>query len=348
MSYPAAVALVPEFPDFDSSLVVRQLLSNNGIQKFLDTPDVTEVAINRPGEIWTERRKVWERHSMPSLNYQACLDIASQLAISVAENDSEISNLIVPVTLPAGQRGQIVMPPVSERGCISMTFRVPSEERYSIHDYEASGRFANYSLVSARTELREFEKEMLMCMKHRNMVRFFQLAVEHKLNILMGGATGSGKTTFAKAIADLYPSTRRYITIEDVNEMTMPYHPNRVHLFFGKHMSAIKVVESCMRMKGDHIFMSELKGDETWSYMGLLNTGHDGSLTTAHFANCRSAWSRLTTLVKQSPVGMTLDHNFIYNTIQATIDVVCFWEGSFLKEVYFDPERKLSILNGDI
>ncbi|MBI6621571.1 P-type DNA transfer ATPase VirB11 [Pseudomonas corrugata] len=334
--------------EYDSSKPIRSLLNNSGIQELLDTEGVTEVAVNRPGEIWTEKNKIWMRHDKPNLTFQSCFELASLLATSVASNDNEIKNLICPVQLPDGQRGQIVMPPVSERNCISMTFRKPSHERFTIEDYESSGRFANYSLVSARTELRDFEKQMLQCMKNGDMVTFFKLAVLHKLNIIFGGATGSGKTTAIKMIADLYPASRRYITIEDVNEMTMPHHPNRVHLFFGKHMPAISVVESCMRMKGDHIFMSELKGDETWSYMGLLNTGHDGSLTTGHFSNCSSAWSRLTTLVKQSPVGMTLDHSYIYKTIQSTIDVVCMWEGSYLKEVYFDPEHKLRILNGDV
>lgn len=331
----------------DMSKPIRSLLRNTGIQVFLDTPGVTEVAINRPGEIWTEKEAIWQRHEMPNLNYHACNEVAETLATAISDNDDELKNIICPVILPDGQRGQIVMPPVAERGCISLTIRQPSAKRFSLEDYEATGRLSNYSLVSARMDLREFEKEMLVCMRNNNMMRFMQLAVKHKLNILFGGATGSGKTTFTKAVADLYPRDRRYITIEDVHELTMPYHPNKVHLFFGKHMSATKVVESCMRMKGDHIFMSELKGDETWSYMGLLNTGHDGSLTTSHFSNCRTAWSRLTTLVKQSPVGMTLDHDFIYRTIQSTIDVICFWEGSFLKEVYFDPERKLALLNGE-
>lgn len=333
--------------NMDLSKPIRALLRNTGIQGYLDTEGVTEVAINRPGEIWTEKGSIWQKHDAPSLNYHSCLEVASTLATGISDDDNELKNIICPVILPDGQRGQIVMPPVSERGCISMTIRQPSATRYSLADYQRTGRLSGYSLVSARTELREFEKEMLMCMRSNNMERFMQLAVKHKLNVLFGGATGSGKTTFTKAVADLYPPERRYITIEDVHELTMPNHPNKVHLFFGKHMSATKVVESCMRMKGDHIFMSELKGDETWSYMSLLNTGHDGSLTTSHFSNCRTAFSRLTTLVKQSPVGMTLDHNFIYRTIQSTIDVICFWEGSYLKEVYFDPEYKLALLNGE-
>ncbi|MCY1455455.1 P-type DNA transfer ATPase VirB11 [compost metagenome] len=112
-------------------------------------------------------------------------------------------------------------------------------------------------------------------------------------------------------------------------------------------MKAKELVQSCMRMKADHIFMSELKGDETWSYFSLLNTGHNGSLTTAHFSNCTAAPARLAEIVKQSDVGLTLDYDFIYRTVQTSIDATMFWEGSYLKEVRFEPEEKLRLLNGE-
>lgn len=335
--------------EFDTSKPTRSLLKQSGVQALLDAPGTTEVAINRPGELWCESGGIWQRHPNSNLTFELCVQLAKTLAVTVANNSSQLSNTspICPVLLPDGERGQIVIPPATEKGCVSLTVRKPSTTRFSLDDYHNSGRLTGYKMVAARTDLLDFQKDMLMCMKTGDMRRFFQIAVEQKLNLIFGGRTGSGKTTFSKAIVDLYPANRRYITIEDVSELTMPNHPNRVHLFYGPHLSAIKVVESCMRMKADHIFMSELKGDETWSYIGLLNTGHDGSLTTGHFNNCSSAYARLSTMVKQSPVGMTLDYNFIYKTIQSSLDVVCMWEGSYLKEVLFDPEQKLRILNGE-
>ena len=348
MNAPAHGLRRPAAPEFDSSKPIRSLLQRTGIQDLLNIQGVTEVAITRPGELWYEKEGVWNYVEAKHLDYMLCQQLANSLAVQVANNSAQLQGSpICPVQLPDGERGQIVVPPATERGCISFTIRKPSTARYSMDDYHASGRLTGYKVVEKQTDLADFQKEMLMCVKSGDMRRFFRLAVDNKLNLLFGGATGSGKTTFSKAVVDLYPANRRYITIEDIHELQMPNHPNRVHLFFGPHITAKKLVESCMRMKGDHIFMSELKGDETWSYLSLLNTGHNGSLTTAHFNDCASAASRLSQMVKQSDVGLTLDYDFIYRTVQTSIDVVCFWQGSYLKEVLFDPEHKLQLLNGE-
>ncbi|HBP4970060.1 TPA: P-type DNA transfer ATPase VirB11 [Pseudomonas aeruginosa] len=335
-------------PVFDNSKPIRALLKRAGIQDLLDMEGVTEVAINRPGELWYEKQGTWVHVPASHLDFTLCRQLAQSLAVQVANDSSQLqSSPICPVLLPDGERGQIVVPPATERECISFTIRKPSTSRYSMDDYHESGRLSGYKVVEKRGDIEDFQKEMVMCLKKDDLRRFFKIAVDNKQNLLFGGATGSGKTTFSKAVVDLYPANRRYITIEDIHELQMPNHPNRVHLFFGPHITAKKLVESCMRMKGDHIFMSELKGDETWSYLSLLNTGHNGSLTTAHFNDCASAPARLSQMVKQSDVGMTLDYDFIYKTVQTSIDVVCFWKGSYLKEIRYEPEEKLRLLNGE-
>jgi len=335
-------------PGYDVTKPIRALLEQTGVTGLLRLDGVTEVAINRPGEIWFEQLGAWKVKPSPLLDFKICNQLANSLAVQVSNDSGQLQkNPICPVQLPDGERGQIVMPPATEKGCISFTIRKPSTSRFTLDDYHNTGRLSGYKVSQKKTDIDDFQKEMVMCVKNGDMRRFFQLAVQHKLNLLFGGATGSGKTTFSKAIVDLYPSNRRYITLEDVHELQMPNHPNRVHLFFGPHVTPKQLVESCMRMKGDHIFMSELKGDEAWSYFSLLNTGHNGSLTTGHFNNCGSAASRLTEIVKQSAVGLTLDYQFIYRTVLTSIDVVCMWEGSYLKEVWFEPEQKLRLINGE-
>lgn len=335
-------------PVFDGSKPIRALMRETGITELLELDGVTEVAINRPGELWFEQLGEWKQKLKPDLTFGLCEKLANSLAVQVAGDSLQLKKSpICPVALPDGERGQIVMPPATERGCASITIRKPSTNRFSLDDYHNTGRLSTYKVRERKRDLEDHEKEMVMCVRRGDMRQFFRLAVQHKLNLLFGGATGSGKTTFSKAIVDLYPPNRRYITIEDIHELFMPNHPNRVHLFYGPHITSKKLVESCMRMKGDHIFMSELKGDETWSYFSLLNTGHKGSLTTGHFNDCHSAASRLTEIVKQSDVGLTLDYQFIYRTVQTSIDAVFMWEGSYLTEVLYAPEEKLRLLNGE-
>lgn len=332
---------------YDATLPARALLSKLGVTELLALDGVSEVAINRPGEIWFEQQGVWNRKESHNITLDACMKLASVMSTQVAQNSDQLKDSpICPVQLPDGERGQIVIPPATEKGCVSMTIRKPSTSRFTLDSYKDSGRLSGYEIYEKQTDIQDFEKEMVMLLKKDDLKRFFELAVQHKLNLICGGATGSGKTTFLKAMADVYPANRRYCTIEDVHELSLPNHPNRVHLFYGTHISSKKLVESCMRMKFDHIFMSELKGDETWSYFSLLNTGHNGSLTTAHFNDCNSAYSRLTELVKQTDVGATLDYEFIYQTAQKTLDIVTFWEGSFLKGIKYEPEKKLEIVNG--
>lgn len=338
---------------YDAFAPARALLAELGVTDLLALDGVSEVAINRPNEIWYEQHSKWHVAENKKITFENCLMLANALAVQVAGKSNQLRDMpICPVQLPDGERGQIVIPPATERGCVSLTIRKPSTSRFTLDSYSESGRLSGFEVYQQQNDLQPFEKEMVMLLKkgesgdNASLQKFLRMAVMHKLNIICGGATGSGKTTFLKAMADIYPTDRRYCTIEDVHELNMPLHPNRVHLFYGSHIESKKLVESCMRMKFDHIFMSELKGDETWSYFSLLNTGHNGSLTTAHFNDCNSAYSRLTELVKQTDIGATLDYNFIYQTAQKTLDIVMFWEGSYLKGIKYEPEKKLEIING--
>ncbi|EZC44471.1 ATPase, T2SS/T4P/T4SS family, partial [Escherichia coli] len=166
------------------------------------------------------------------------------------------------------------------------------------------------------------------------------------LNFLIVGGTGSGKTTVGKAIADLFPPERRYATIEDVHEMTLPNHPNHIHLFYKKGIvDAKSIIEACMRLKPDHIFLAELRGDEAWSYLEALNTGHEGSISTIHANNTYASFSRLASIVKQSSVGMTVDMDLIMRTIKTSIDVILFFNHTYMTELYYDPEEKNRLLS---
>jgi type IV secretion system protein VirB11 len=226
-----------------------------------------------------------------------------------------------------------------------MTIRKPSSSRFTLANYAESGRLKP-TLTGASDDIQPWEKELLELAQKGDFERFFELAVVHRLNVVTVGGTGSGKTTFSKCLIDLYPPTRRLFTVEDAHELTTPKHPNSVHLFFSPLVSAKAVLASCMRMKPDHIFVTELRGDESWDYLMALKSGHEGSVTSIHANTCLGALYKIGSYIKQSEVGQTLAFDYIMQEVMTTIDVVVFFEKTYLKELYYDPVNKLKLLRG--
>lgn len=362
----------------DRTASLRGLLKETGIQPFLDDKDNTEIAINRPFEIWTESNKGWQRHELPNLDYSILLKIANTFAIL---NKLEINakNPICSGVLPDEQRGQVVIPTACERGTVSITIRQPSQERFTLGDYGKTGRLnrwldkstfttANIILPSHLKDkleaeskeieylnkwldipddvhLQLFELQMLKAKAERDLESFIQLGVKHYQNFCLVGATGSGKTTFTKAVCDIVPVDTRIVTIEDTPELDLPLHLNRVHLFY-KEVTPKQLLASCMRMKPDRIFLTELRGDEAYDYLNALNTGHGGSVTTVHANDCQSAYYRIGTLIKQSEIGSKIDFDQIMRDTYTTIDVMMFLERTYVTEVSYDPVRKYRLMQG--
>lgn len=332
----------------DNSLLVRSLLEQTGIQSVLDLEGITEVAINQPGRIWYDRGNDWEYLDEPRCDQRQCIMLANALVVYSSSGVAlDFSHPIASVILPDGERGQIIIAPATEDGCVSFTFRKPSLTRFELKDYVTSERFAQCERAKNNgVTLNTVQKRLLTLRDEGDFGEFFRVAIENRLTILLVGGTGSGKTTVMKALVDLYPTDRRMITIEDVHELNLPKHPNHLHLFYKDGgVTPKRIIESCMRMKPDNVFLAELRGDEAWNYLEMLNTGHAGSITTIHANDCYSAFSRLAALVKQSDVGQTLDYDFIMKTVKTSIDIVCFFSHTYMTELYFNPEEKNKILS---
>ncbi|MGL4666601.1 MAG: P-type DNA transfer ATPase VirB11 [Saezia sp.] len=333
---------------FDDSTTVRDQLVLSGLQPILDLKGLTEVAINHPFQVWFDRGNGWETQPLPNLSFALCMQLAKSLAVFAGLTiPLDASNPIASVILPDGERGQVAVPPATEAGIVSMTFRKPSTARFSLEDYANSGRFDNYTAMqTGKVELTDSQAELLRLKATGDMVNFFKVAVQTNKNILLVGGTGSGKTTVMKAMVDQYQPQKRIFTIEDVHELDLPHHPNHLHLFYKKGgLSPREIIEASMRMKPDHVLLAELRGDEAWTYLEMLNTGHEGSITTIHANDCRSTPARLAGLVKQSEVGQGLEYNHILRTINTSIDIIAFYKHTHLTELYFEPALKNRLMS---
>jgi type IV secretion system protein VirB11 len=330
--------------------VVQHLLKP--LSDFLDRADITELAINRACELWTKTTNGWEAHKVQELT----TDYLKSLANAIIVYNGLQPKSRVSVMLPGGQRAEIISPPAVIDGTYAFTIRKHSAIVKTLEELDAEGAFDAFSDVSFNkpseeedgelttkqdfTRLDAFEVELLKLKRDSAIRHFLEKAVEYKRNIVIAGKTGSGKTTFARSLIEKVPTTERIVTIEDVHELFLENHPNRIHMLYGYgagRITADECLAACMRLSPDRIFLAELRGNEAWEYLNSLNTGHPGSITTTHANNALQTFERIATLIKKSEVGRQLDIEMIKLVLHTTIDVVLFFKERTLVEIFYDP-----------
>jgi type IV secretion system protein VirB11 len=306
-----------------------------------------ELCINRPGEAFLETSAGWQRETLPYADFDWCSRLAKLVANSTQQRVDATSPLLS-AWLPSGERIQVVMPPATTPGCIAISIRRPAEVMWSIEELAARGIFAQAQ--RAKRGLDDIERDLLQLLSVGNYLTFMRLAVSSRKNILVSGPTGSGKTTWTKALILEIPSDERLITIEDAQELRLDSHPNHVRLFYSKDDQGVarvtpkQLLESCLRMKPDRILLAELRGAEAFDYLRNVNSGHPGSITSIHAASAELAFEQLLLLIKQNAGARDLSRADIKSLLHVLIDVVIqFGVAShqrFIKEIWFDPVRK--------
>ena len=341
LSEPAALRPVPAAATSALELTLRALAP------LLRDPEVTEVCINSPGEAFLETRRGWERRPLPFADFQWCLRLAKLVANRTRQRIDETSPLLS-ASLPGGERIQVVMPPATSAGTVAITIRRPASEVWSIETLRERGIF-NHTRRSSEA-LEEGERELVRLLAERDYEAFMRLAVRSRRNILVSGPTGSGKTTWTKALIREIPGEERLITIEDARELVLDRHPNHVRLFYSKDDQGLarvtpkQLLESCLRMKPDRILLAELRSEEAFDYLRNVNSGHPGSITSIHAASAELAFEQLVLLVKQSRGGSSLSRRDIKQLLYLLIDIVIQFgverHERFIKEIWYQPERR--------
>jgi type IV secretion system protein VirB11 len=157
---------------------------------------------------------------------------------------------------------------------------------------------------------------------------FLRRAVRTRLNILVSGATGSGKTTLTRALIAEIDPRERLIAIEDAAELTLSNHANSVRLFYSKdgqgasRVTPKQLLAASLRLRPDRILLAELRGEEAYDYLRNVNSGHPGSITSVHASSAALAFEQLTLLVKESAAGREMKREDIHALLKQTVDVV--------------------------
>jgi type IV secretion system protein VirB11 len=322
-------------------------LTLRALRPWLLDPEVTELCINRPGQAFVETRSGWRLESLPFADFEWCRRLAKLVANATRQRIDEESPLLS-ASLPSGERIQIVLPPATSAGCVAITIRRPSDQVWSIEELSSRGIFNKTR--RATDALDNTETALLRHLEAQEFESFMRLAVRARKNILVSGPTGSGKTTWTKALIREIPDDERLVTIEDAQELNLDRHPNHVRLFYSKDDQGLarvtpkQLLESCLRMKPDRILLAELRAEEAFDYLRNVNSGHPGSITSVHAASAELAFEQLVLLIKQSRGGSELARSDIKNLLYLLVDVVIQFgvedHQRFIREIWYEPERK--------
>jgi pilus assembly protein CpaF len=294
------IQVVPSLRNILLAEVMDELLGYGPIQPLLDDPAITEVVVNAPREVFAEKAGRLRRTDRMFNDNAHVLRIINKIVAPLGRRVDE-SSPMVDARLPDGSRVNIVVPPVALRGP-AITIRKFSRIPFTVHDLIQKGTLTE------------------------PMATFLRACVEARLNMLISGGTGSGKTTTLNVLSSFIPDHERVVTIEDAAELqlhqedlvALEARPGTVE---GKCAVTIRdLVRNSLRMRPDRIVVGEVRGGESLDMLQAMNTGHDGSLSTIHANSPRDALARLETLTLMS--GVDLPMRAITKQIASAIQVI--------------------------
>ena len=288
----------------------------------LARPDVTDLFVNKPGELWLETigGKLEKQHN-PALTEATLERLARQLAALTHQGVSR-EHPLLSATLPDGSRIQVVTPPAT-RGTLALAIRKHVAPQLRLGDYVTSGAFAGATADRLRPAFAPRQKSTDV-LDPNGFGGLLADAVKARRNILVAGGTSTGKTTFLNALLAEIPSDERLILIEDTPELHV-VHENHVGLIAVRghlgeaQVTADDLVAASLRMRPDRIILGELRGIEALAFLRAVNSGHPGSMTTIHADSPESAVEQLALLVLQG--GTKLRRQDVKDYLDQTIDV---------------------------
>jgi type IV secretion system protein VirB11 len=288
----------------------------------LARPDVTDIYVNRPGELWIETvGGAIERQEAPALDEATLERLARQIA-AVSNQGISREHPLLSATLPDGARVQIVAPPAT-RGPLALAIRKHLAADLALADYVAAGAFAA-TRGRDRLEESESDRDLAAQLAAGDVAGMLASAVRGRKNILVSGGTSTGKTTFLNALIREIPAGERLILIEDTPELKLR-HDNAVGLLAARSalgeaaVSANDLVAASLRMRPDRIILGELRGEEAFAFLRAVNTGHPGSMTTVHADSAERAVEQIVLLALQA--GTQLNRDDVRHYVRTTVDV---------------------------
>ncbi len=283
------------------NLIDNEINGYGPITELLKDKNVTEIMVNAPDEVYVEiNGKLVKDESISFINSNHILRTIQKI-VGPLGRTIDSSSPMVDARLRDGSRINAIIPPLSLKGPI-LTIRKFKEDLNSIEDLLRNGTMTN------------------------DMALFLEACVKSRLNILVCGGTGSGKTTILNILSSFISDNERIITIEDAAELRLKQShvislETRVDNYDSKSEVTIRdLVRNSLRMRPDRIIVGEVRGKEAFDMLQAMNTGHEGSLTTLHANGCIDALNRLETMVLMN--GIEIPVSAIRDYIKDAINIV--------------------------
>lgn len=270
------------------------------ITSLINDPEVNEIMVNGPNQIYVERSGLLYKTDCYFKDENHVLHVIKKIVAPIGRRIDE-SSPMVDARLPDGSRVNAIIPPLALNGP-TLTIRKFSEHPYTVEDLVRFGT---------------------MTAKMAELIRY---CIEGRLNVVVSGGTGSGKTTTLNVLSSFIPNNERIVTIEDAAELKLfqdhvvrlETRPSNVE---GRGEVSIRdLVKNSLRMRPDRIVVGEVRSGEALDMLQAMNTGHDGSLTTGHANSPRDMLSRLETMVLMS--GMQLPVKAIRDQVASALDII--------------------------
>ncbi|WP_052292015.1 CpaF family protein [Natranaerobius thermophilus] len=280
--------------------ILNETLGFGPITPLIEDENVSEIMVNGHDQVYVEENGKLKLTDIKFRDEQHVIHVIEKIVAPLGRRIDE-SSPMVDARLPDGSRVNAIIPPLSLTGPV-ITIRKFSEDPLTAKDLISFGTMT--------TEISDFLKK---CVKNR-------------LNVVVSGGTGSGKTTTLNVLSSFIPQDERIVTIEDAAELTL--HQDHVVTLETKPpnmegkgaITMRELVRNSLRMRPDRIVVGEVRGGEALDMLQAMNTGHDGSLTTGHANSPRDMLSRLETMVLMA--GMDLPIRAIREQIASAIDLV--------------------------
>lgn len=291
--------------------------------EWLDAGDVTEILVNRPGEVWVERigAAQMERHDAPAIDAQLLERLAHQIARINHQGVNRETPLLAAI-LPGGARVQMVLPPAT-RGDVALAIRKHIVHDLTLDDYMETSGFSR--LTCGEGTEADLQMSLTDKLHDGDILGFLRDAVSARKTILLSGGTSSGKTTLLNALLKEIPAEERVIAIEDTPEIKLG-RANAIGLVAvagdqgEARVTTDDLMRASLRMRPDRLVVGELRGNETVTFLRAINTGHPGSLSTVHASSPDGAFEQIALMCMQSGLGLSRAETIHY--AKSMIDIV--------------------------